>query len=406
MNGFNRNLNILIITPRVPYPPYRGDKLKVFNIGRELLKNNSVTIVTFLRNNKQLKEIEELRKFNLNVHYVKISLLESFLNILKSLFSGLPFQVAWYRSQSMERKINELVNTGKYDIAYFHLIRTAQYIPDKTSKTSALMVVDFTDAVSLYLNRFYNIEKNPVKKIFLGIEKKRIEKYESIANKFDSVFICSEADRDYLKKQGVKANIKILRNGVDIKLFTSHKAEYDKNRIIFTGNMPYYANYDAAIYFAKEIFPLVLREVPEAKFFIVGQNPPFRVRSLASHNIIVTGFVPDIKAEYLKSAVNVAPMRFGAGTLNKIIESLVIGVPVIATPIAIEGFPDELKKITNVASGTDEFAKEVVRFLKTPELRRQFMELDKSIIKEMLSWENIVNRFEYDLEDELMKLKS
>jgi glycosyltransferase involved in cell wall biosynthesis len=103
--------------------------------------------------------------------------------------------------------------------------------------------------------------------------------------------------------------------------------------------------------------------------------------------------------------VNVAPMRFGAGTLNKIIESLVIGVPVIATPIAIEGFPNEIKKIINVASGSREFADKVIRFLKEPELRQQFMELDKSIIKDILSWENIVNQFENDLNVEIKKLR-
>lgn len=405
MNSKHNNLNILIITPRIPYPPYRGDKLKVFNIGRELLKNNSVTILTFLRNKRQLKEIEELKKHNLNVLFIKISVIESCLNIIKSVFTQLPFQVSWYKSKGMKHKVNDLINSGSFDVAYFHLIRTAQYIPEQKNKGSILKVIDFTDAVSLYLNRFHSIEKNPFKKFLLGIEKERIEKYEKVANKFDVVFICSEVDKEYLKKQGVRANIKIIRNGVDVRQFEEEKIEYDRNRIIFTGNMPYYANYDAAIYFAKEIFPLVLREVPEAKFYIVGQNPPMRVRWLASSNIIVTGFVKDIKAEYLKSAVNVAPMRFGAGTLNKIIESLVIGVPVIATPIAVEGFPAELKKIINVASTSDEFAKQVVRFLKNPVLRRQFMELDKLIIKEMLSWENIVAKFENDLVDELKKLK-
>jgi len=398
-------LNILIVTPRVPYPPYRGDKLKIFNIGKQLLKNNSVTIVTFLRNSNQLKEIEELEKHNFNVLSVKISFLESCLNVIKSIFSNIPFQIAWYKSKKMERKICELVNTGNYDVAYFHLIRTAQYIPEQKAPNSILKVIDFTDAVSLYLNRFYSIEKNPFKKIFLGFERKRIEKYESVANKFDVVFICSEVDREYLKKKGVKVDIKIVRNGVDIQQFTSEKIKYDENRIIFTGNMTYYANYHAAIYFANQIFPLVLKKVPEAKFFIVGQNPPMRVRLLARHNVIVTGFVQDIKTEYLKSAINVAPMRFGAGTLNKIIESLVIGVPVIATPIAVEGFPGEIKKIINVASGSKEFAEQVIRFLQIPELRQQFMELDKTTIKEMLSWENIVKQFENDLVEELKKMK-
>lgn len=398
-------MNILIVTPRIPYPPYRGDKLKIFNLTKNLLKNNSVTILTFIRTKNQIVEIEELKKQNLNVVAVKISLFGSFLNVLKSIFSNLPFQVAWYRSKLMQKKVNELVNSGNYDVAYFHLIRTAQYIPTQKLPKSYISVIDFTDAVSLYLNRFYNIEKNLFKKIFLGIEKKRIEKYENIANKFDAVFICSEVDREYLRKQGIKAKMKILRNGVDIQLFKTEKHEFDQNRIIFTGNMPYYANYDAAIYFAKEIFPFVLTEIPDAKFYIVGQDPPSRVRSLANDTIIVTGFVKDIKVEYLKSNLNVAPMRFGAGTLNKIIESLILGVPVVATPIAVEGFPEEIKKIINVASGSREFANSVITYLKKPRLRQQFMELDKSIIKEMLSWENIVRQFENELIDECRKIK-
>ena len=398
-------MKILIITPRIPYPPYRGDKLKIFNIGKQLQKNNAVTILTFLRNKKQLNEVEELRKHNFDILYIKISFLESILNVLISLFGRIPFQVAWYKSKKMKLKVSQLINSGNYDVAYFHLIRSAQYFPEVKNKISVLKVIDFTDAVSLYLNRFFSIEKNPFKKIFLGIEKKRIEKYETIANKFDVVFICSEVDREYLRQQGVQANMKILRNGVDIQHFKTEKHEYDQNRIIFTGNMPYYANYDAAIYFSKKIFPLVLSVVPDAKFYIVGQDPPSRVRSLASDNIVVTGFVKDIKVEYLKSNINVAPMRFGAGTLNKIIESLVLGVPVIATPIAVEGFPDELKRIIYVSSNANEFADQVIRFLKDPNLRHKFMELDKLKIKEILSWDNIVNQFERDLYEELNKLK-
>jgi glycosyltransferase involved in cell wall biosynthesis len=211
-------------------------------------------------------------------------------------------------------------------------------------------------------------------------------------------------DREHLRKKGVQAKINIMRNGVDVHEFAPEKSGFEKNRIIFTGNMPYYANYDAAIYFTKEIFPLVLKEIPEAKFYIVGQNPPYRVRLLTSDNVKVTGFVKDIKEEYLKSVINVAPMRFGAGTLNKIIESLVLGVPVIATPIAIEGFPDKLKEMITVASDSKEFAKQVIKFLKFPDLREEFMQLDKSAIKEMLSWENIVIQFEKDVVAELNKL--
>ena len=228
--------------------------------------------------------------------------------------------------------------------------------------------------------------------------------YEKIAEKFNTVFICSDIDKEYLKEQGLNANIKILNNGIDIDYFKADNIKFEENRIIFTGNMPYYANYDAAIYFAKKIFPLVLNEIPDSTFYIVGQKPPNRVRMLNSKNIIVTGFVPDIKKEYLKSAVNVAPIRFGAGTLNKVIESIALGVPVVATPQAVGGLPKILKKYVFIANNHEEFAHFVVKILKTPSLRDQLMKEGELVIREMLSWEKIVKNFERDIEEGIINL--
>ncbi len=128
----------------------------------------------------QLHEIDELKKLNFNIFYIKISFFESILNIFTSFFSRIPFQVAWYKSERMKLKVSQLINSGKYDVAYFHLIRSAQYFPEYSAKNSVLNVIDFTDAVSLYLKRFFSIEKNLFKKIFLGIEKKRIEEYKPL----------------------------------------------------------------------------------------------------------------------------------------------------------------------------------------------------------------------------------
>ena len=398
-------MKILIITTRVPYPPYKGDKLKIFNIARQLAKKNSVTIVTFLRNRNQIKDVEELKKHNIKVIYEKISLLESCFNIIEAIFREIPFQVAWYKSKKMHKKIKDLITKGNYDVAYFHLIRSAQYLVNNNGN-SVLQVVDFTDAVSLYLDRFTKIERNPIKKILLGIEKKRVEKYEKIAERFNIVFICSEVDREYLLNRSINANIKILRNGVDVDNFKIENVQKEKNRIIFTGNMPYYANYDAAIYFVKDIFPKVLKQIPDAKFFIVGQNPPRRIKALSSENVIVTGYVEDLRKEYLKSCVNVAPMRFGAGTLNKILEAIVLRVPIVATSVAVEGLPKDIKQSILVAKDSNDFADKLIRLLKNNESANKESEKKQTEFIKTLSWENIVSHFEVDLHNELSKLNS
>ena len=398
-------MKILIITTRVPYPPYKGDKLKIFNIARQLAKKNSVTIVTFLRNRNQIKDVEELKKHNIKVIYEKISLLESCFNIIEAIFREIPFQVAWYKSKKMHKKIKDLITKGNYDVAYFHLIRSAQYLVNNNGN-SVLQVVDFTDAVSLYLDRFTKIERNPIKKILLGIEKKRVEKYEKIAERFNIVFICSEVDREYLLNRSINANIKILRNGVDVDNFKIENVQKEKNRIIFTGNMPYYANYDAAIYFVKDIFPKVLKQIPDAKFFIVGQNPPRQIKALSSENVIVTGYVDDLRKEYLKSCVNVAPMRFGAGTLNKILEAIVLRVPIVATSVAVEGLPKDIKQSILVAKDSNDFADKLIRLLKNNESANKESEKKQTEFIKTLSWENIVSHFEVDLHNELSKLNS
>ncbi|HSP89042.1 MAG TPA: glycosyltransferase family 4 protein, partial [Ignavibacteriaceae bacterium] len=193
-----------------------------------------------------------------------------------------------------------------------------------------------------------------------------------------------------------------FNNGIDVEYFNSDVIDFEKNRIIFTGNMPYYANYDAAIYFSKEIFPLILEKKTDCIFYIVGQKPPNKIKSLASKNIIVTGFVNDIKKEYLKSAVNVAPMRFGAGTLNKVIESIALGVPVVATSMAVEGLPNDLKKYVYIADNPKDFSHHVLEILNKPEMRKNLKE-GQSAIKEMLSWKKIVSKFENDLKEQLKK---
>ncbi|MEW6702257.1 MAG: hypothetical protein AB1298_06015, partial [Bacteroidota bacterium] len=205
-------MKLLIITPRIPYPPFRGDKLKIFNLAKVLAKTNSVTILTFHESRKNLANIQSLEEFGINVKSVWLPVVDSLWNMIKAVFSKLPFQVAYFSSKKMEDEINALVKKNDFDVIYFHLIRSAQYY-DTVAKSSALKVLDFTDAVSLYLSRFAEVTKNPFKKIALRLELRRVEKYETVGQKFDTLFICSEKDKEYLSDKNLHKNIQYLRNG-------------------------------------------------------------------------------------------------------------------------------------------------------------------------------------------------
>lgn len=144
-----------------------------------------------------------------------------------------------------------------------------------------------------------------------------------------------------------------------------------KNRknILFVGGFNHKPNEDAVIWFVNEVWPQVLQKVDDCKFIIVGSNPTEKIRSLQSKNIIVTGFVSDeeLKKYYNQCRVCVIPLRFGAGVKGKTIEAIYNKIPVVSTPIGVEGL-FEIENYINSTRNANEFAKKIVDFYKNDEL--------------------------------------
>jgi sugar transferase (PEP-CTERM/EpsH1 system associated) len=385
-------MKILLLTPRLPYPPYRGDKLKIFNLLKRLSRENSIHLVSFYEKKSELDYLPHLSPYCAAIDVVPLPRWQSYWQCLAGLLTRLPLQVHYFKSRRMRRRLDEICRRHHFDVIHTHLIRMAQYTIDLRHPLKAL---DLTDAVSLYLQRFLAREKNLVMKFLLKIELQRVRRYESVVEKFNTCFVCSEPDREQLRKAAPEADIRLIPNGVDLAYFSSAApAPYEPHRIVFTGNLTYHPNIDGIFYFVQEIFPLIQKEVPAAKFYIVGQSPPAKVRALASKDVIVTGFVEDIKQHYLSSAVAVSPIRFGAGTLNKILEPLALGVPVVATSMGIEGLDLSIGKDILVADRPHAFARHVIHILKDAELRDRMGTAGMAIVRRLYDWDSIVNLLE------------
>ena len=126
-----------------------------------------------------------------------------------------------------------------------------------------------------------------------------------------------------------------------------------RDELIFVAGFGHPPNVDAAKWLATEIFPQVLAEVPSAKLFLVGSNPTEEVRQLANEVITVTGYVSDdeLRDFYARAGVAVVPLRFGAGVKGKVIEALHYGLPLVSTPVGMQGLAglDEVAPISDDA---------------------------------------------------------
>lgn len=134
--------------------------------------------------------------------------------------------------------------------------------------------------------------------------------------------------------------------------------------ILFVGGFAHPPNGDAVAWFVTEVFPLILRSKPNARFVVVGSKPPQHVRALAAANIVVAGQIDDkaLAAAYDAARVAVAPLRVGAGVKGKVVEALVQGVPIVTSTVGAQGIPT-LGSFVPVHDDAEAFAGAVVRLL-------------------------------------------
>jgi glycosyltransferase involved in cell wall biosynthesis len=242
-------------------------------------------------------------------------------------------------------------------------------------------------------------QNNPLLKIFGSIECKRLLKYEQVMKSYNLSLVCSLEDKEYLiAKHGIE-NIALLPNGVDLDTFRVGSHDYSHNHtILFTGNMDYAPNVDAVGYFVNDILPIIKQRHPEVKFVIAGQRPVPKVQALASDNIIITGFVKDLAAVYNSASVVVAPLRFGAGTQNKVLEAMAMGVPVVCSNVGFKGLGINSGDGAIMQTDAVAFAETVIKLLDSADSRRDVGTKGVNVIQSSFGWDGIARQLEKYLE--------
>jgi glycosyltransferase involved in cell wall biosynthesis len=178
----------------------------------------------------------------------------------------------------------------------------------------------------------------------------------------DVTLVVSEDERRLLQREVPGAEVDVLSNihlppGVI-------RGPVDGARILFVGNYLHQPNVDAAVRLCTEILPVVRREVPDAVVDLVGDAAPPEVAALASGSVTVHGWVPDLGPLYAAARVVAAPLRYGAGVKGKVGEAIEYGVPVVGTPVAVEGMGLIPERDVLVGGTAGELAGQLVRVLR------------------------------------------
>jgi len=397
-------LKILFLANRIPYPPYRGDKLKIFNLAKRLKDKHELHLVTFVQTKSDFKYREDLEKIFKSVHLIYLPKWRSALNCIAGLWSKKPLQVLYFDSAALQIKLNDLLRSYRFDAVHVQHLRMSPYLE---KRSDIPRILDLPDAFSLYWERRKKIKRNLLITLFESIEQKRVLNYERIIGQYDLSLVCSQEDLEYLRQKHNASNLRLLPNGVDFDIFSPRHHDYSHNHtILFTGNMDYAPNVDAVIYFVHEILPLVHTRFPQTKFIIAGQRPVKKVLELANDYITVTGFVEDFATMYNNASIVVAPLRFGAGTQNKVLEAMAMGVPVVCSEIGFGGLGIKSGQGAIMQTDAKAFAESVIEVLQSEALRRSTGQQGAEVARSKFDWNVIALLLENYFKEIASKNKS
>jgi glycosyltransferase involved in cell wall biosynthesis len=298
-----------------------------------------------------------------------------------------------------------------YDVIHVEHLRGAVYglalrqSQAGTSSRPTPILWDSVDCISLLFGQAAKTSRSLFGRWVSRFELARTRRYEgTVATQFDAVTATSATDLDALQRLAAEFGrgklmppAQVLPNGVDLDYFKPNFGPRQPSTIVLTGKMSYHANVTAAIHLLDDIMPLVWAELPECRVVIAGSAPPRPVQALAETQrgrVSVTGFVADLRPYLQQAAVAVAPIAYGAGIQNKVLEALASAAPMIASPQAVSALSVRPGVELIVAGTPAAFAQAIVRLLREPELGQRLGAAGYRYVNQNHHWPAIAGQLE------------
>lgn len=375
--------SLLVITPRLPYPPLGGDRLRIYQLCRSLSREFDLSLLSLCESKDDMKLLIPDDGVFIRVERVFHSKWRRLLGCIKSLITREPLQVGYYWSPQFAEIFQRIVPS--HDGVLAHLVRMGPYI----EQSPKYKIMEMTDAISLSYIRAAKHVKS-VRGLFYNWEAARLAKYEKkMIALCDLTVLVSGVDAGFLQSEGTTQKVIVCSNGVDT-LALPFDYSPDCKTIVFIGKNTYRSNIDAILYFHKEIMPIVQNRCPDARFKIIGEISNDLRNRLESEGALVTGRVESIREATLGASVGVCPLRFGAGVQNKLLEYLALGIPAVTSPIGLEGLDAAPGQHLAVANSIEEWVDTICKLLEDPESGRRFAMAGRAFVEQSHSWESLL----------------
>jgi sugar transferase (PEP-CTERM/EpsH1 system associated) len=404
-----RSKKILVLTPQFPsYPPHQGTTIRNYNLIAGLAPRYEVHLLSF--GSPEESHGSPLEDLCHSVQVVRPPQRAMRQRIATLFLSSLPDMAQRLPSASFGAALADTLEREHPDIVDVEGIELAQYLfqaaDDRGESSRPLLVFDDHNAEYVLQQRAFETDVRQPRRwvgaAYSFIQWRRLRRYERRACEVaDRVVAVSEADAEVLRRLSPGLDPFVVPNGVDMEFYTAPVAPLadesgpKEGDLVFTAKMDFRPNVDAVLWFAQEVFPMIRRESPETRLWVVGKDPHPRLAPLAGDPaVVLTGWVEDVRPYIAGAAVYVVPLRIGGGTRLKVLEAMAMGKAIVSTALGCEGFDLVPGQELVVANTPSEFAAAVLALLRDPERRARLGRAGRRFAGSRYDWRIIVPQLE------------
>jgi glycosyltransferase involved in cell wall biosynthesis len=369
LEGGSQRLKCLMIVATNPYPPVSGGQRRTLSELETYSRFMDIDLLAF--HDVTQPQVPDQMKKHLahlcrSVGSVPISLLYTrhrgrlAFTLLRSQLTGRPYRVMKFINKEMENILKTKMSNSKYDIIHFNHLASTAYLP-MLLQYEALRLCTEANVEWEIFARYAETLQNPLKRLLAQREALRLREYEiRTLNQMDGVIALSERDKEILQRDGVKAPIHIFRRPLTVSQPPIVRWETSEPMVISLGRLEETRTH-GTLWCAREVWHRVREHVPDARWHIIGLDPPHSVQALHGRDgIAVEGFVEDLTPFLQRARACIIPLFIGGGIRIKILDMLSVGLPCVSTTVGAQGLENEGVWIADDPEG---FAQGIVEVL-------------------------------------------
>lgn len=391
-------MKLLFLTPRVPYPLDGGTNLRNFRLMQSAAHEHEVHLLSFADRPLRPDHLEVLQALCRRVELRPVPPHPAYRRLARTLSSQLPDMAYRRWSAGFAQTLRALLAEERYDVVQAEGIEMARYLPI-AQRGGARPVFSEHNVEHLLQRRAYLVDRtHPArlpKALYSMLQARKLARFEAAACRLaDLTLTVSEDDAAALRKLESGGRYRVVPNAIDPSAYPERQGWPARPTVLFTGTLDYRPNADAVRWLLDKVMPLVWEHVPEARVLIVGRGPAADLVARGQHDprIAVSGEVESVDPYWTRASLYALPVRGGGGTRFKAMEAMAAGLPLVSTPMGMEGI--QAADGTHYLAGQTptQLAAAIVRLLGDEALRERLAAAGSQLVREQYDWQVVAAR--------------